>query len=529
MKKHFLFLFILVLSLSCRKEPISWDVDTLIPILHTKMTLQQALPDDALEVINGNELQLIYSGNLISLQLDSTLAIPDTSISDTFSIPFGSIVFPSGSTFLSDSNFTRFDFNNTQLTHLYIREGEMSLELISSLEGPSVFEYSLPTMKKNGVPFFVIENIPAAASSSIAVIQRTYDISGYEISLTGIQNDNFNVLANEYRAYIDSSSSAVTISAGQSFRATNTLSGIKPSYIRGSFGSETSNESSQNEPLEIFEYVKGGSLSLESATMEFEIKNEIGMDLNIVINDISGNNAYNNTSVSLISPLSSTGINLNRATETQGIYSAPNATQNITLLNNQNSNLNEFIGNLPQSISYDFEINLNPLGNVSAGNDFLYENTGIEINLDAQIPLNLNASNLILSDTTDFEIDSGSKEESSKIIGGYLNIYTLNWFPFSLENQFYMLDKNQIIIDSIFAESQMIYGGIPVFGIVEDPQSALVKASLTPSKIAHLYQTKSLITKMKLHSTSSENIRILDTYFLDARIVGDFEYQISIP
>ncbi len=529
MKKHHLFLFILVFIFGCRKEPIRWDIDTLVPIIQTKITLQQALPEDLLEVTNGNELQLTYTGNLISLKLDSTLSIPDTSISDTFRLPFGSIVFPGGATFLADSNFTRFKFNNTQLTHLFIRKGEMIIELVSSLQGPSVFEYSLPTMKKNGVAFFVKENIPAATSTSLSVLKRTYDISGYELSLTGIQNDNFNVLANEYRAYIDSNSTPVTITAGQYFRATTTLAGINPSYIRGSFGSESIEQISQNEPLDLFDHVKSGMLSLEAATMEFEIKNKIGMELNVVVNEITGNSLINNTSVTLISPLSNTAINLNRASETQGIFSSPNATKHLTLLDNSNSNLNEFIGNLPQSLSYDFEINLNPVGNVSASNDFLYENTGVEINLNAQIPLNLNASNLVLSDTSDFAIDTTFKEESSKIIGGYLNIYTLNWFPFSLETQFYLLDENKIIIDSIFTDSQIVYGGTPIFGIVNDPQSAMIQALLTPSKIAHLYQTKSIITRLTINSTSSDNIRILDTYFLEAKIVGDFEYQISIP
>ena len=528
MKKWYIFIFLVPILYGCRKEPISWDVDALFPILHTQMNLQKAIPEDMINVINGNELQLVYQGNLIHLELDSSLMMPDTSISDTFDLPFGSIVLQPGQTFLSDSNFTRYDFGNARLTHLYIHSGNMDIQVSSTLEGPSVLEYSLPTMVKNGIPFFVKENIPASSGNTPVTILKSFDLSGYEITLTGLQNNDYNVIASKYRAYIDSSSSPVTITSGQKFTATNSLNSIIPDYIRGSFGTEITNHTAQNEPIDIFQNIKGGTLSLESAHMVFEIKNEVGVDATIQINKIEGVNTINNTTVTLTGPLSSGAININRATETNGIFSAPYATKNLTDLTSSNSNITEFISNVPNQLNYDFEVRLNPLGNISNSNDFIYQKTGIEINLDAKIPLNFNANNLIFVDTSEFSIDTTTQEDVNQIIGGNFKIYTTNWYPFDMVAQFYLLDANRSVIDSIFEIPQTIHGGIPIFGVVDDPIVSAVTAPVTPSKIENLYKTESIISNIKVNSTDTGNIRILDYYFIDAKIVGDFQYQFSI-
>ncbi|MFT4752524.1 MAG: hypothetical protein ACI85Q_000055 [Salibacteraceae bacterium] len=528
MKKGLWFLFLLVILWGCRKEPISWEIDTLFPILHTRITLQQAAPSDMLGVINGNELQLEYQGNLIKLAIDSSLSFPDTSIADTFNLPFGNITFQPGQTFLEDSNYTRYDFGNAKLTQLNILSGQMTIRISSELQGPSVLEYSLPTITKNGIALFIKENVAASTGGNPTILSKVIDLSGYEISLTGLQNNAYNIIASKYQAYIDSASIPVPISSGQRFIATNSLSNIEPAYLRGSFGNATSRIKENKQETDLFNNLAGGNLSLAQSTLVFEIKNDIGADITVNTNSITGQNTRNNTATGLTGPLSNGPINSNRATELNGIFSSPIASTYSVELNNQNSNVTEFISNLPDQLSYDFDISFNPLGNVSGSNDFLYGNTGMEINLDAKIPLNFNANNLIFIDTTDFDIDTSTQEQSSRIMAGFLNIYTRNWFPFDLELQFYLLDANLNKIDSVFETAQTVYGGNPIFGIVDDPTLSKLQAPLSTLKIQHLYQTKSIQTRIKVNSTDTGNIRILESYFIDTKIVGDFNYQVEI-
>jgi hypothetical protein len=528
MKKLIIIILLIVSAFSCKREPISWDVDSLVPILKTKMTVQQAIPDSMISVGSNNELNLIYKGTLIDFKLDSVLSMPDTTTTDIFSWPIGSITLLPGQVFLSDTNFTRFDMGGAKLTHLFIQSGSIDLTLTSSLQGPSVMEYSLPTATKNGVPFFVKEFIPAGTTSAPSLITKSYDLSGYDISLTGINNDNYNVLANAHRAYIDYSSGPVIINAGDKFVASNTFSAVTPSYARGSFGSELIQESAMGEVLDAFDNIAGGTIKLEEVSMIFQINNEVGIDATIKVNDLTGNNTHNNNAITLQSPLSNGEINLNRATEINGIQSGTNPSIYTQIIDNSNSNISQFVSNLPNELNYDFDIQLNPVGNVSNSNDFIYNNTGISIDLDSEIPLNFNAHNLILVDTSEFKIEGTSQEDVSKIISGYINLHANNWYPFALDAQFYLLDSNNIIIDSIFNSPQPIQGGIPVFGMVDTPVYSFLQSPVNDVKIDHLYKTKNIITKIKINSSTTGTANIFEHYFIDLSIVGDFKYLISI-
>lgn len=527
--KKFVFLWVIVILFSgCRKEPISWDVDTLFPIMHTKMTLQQAIPDSMISTGIHQDLNLIYNGTLIDFRLDSVVSMPDTTIKDEFFLPIGSLTLQPGQNFLSDTNYTRYDLGGAQLTQLNIQSGTIELRLSSSLNEASVLEYALPTATKNGIPFFVKENIPAGTSNNPTVIVRTYDISDYNISLTGINNNDYNIISNAYRAYIDSTGSPVVVNQGDKFVAQTTMTGITPNYARGYFGVHHLTEAANDQVIDAFQNISSGTMDLDAVSMVFKIKNDIGVDLKVNINELTGTNSNNNTTITLNSPLSNSPINLNRASEDNGAYSNILPTTYQTNLDPTNSNITEFVSNLPDQLKYDFDIVLNPLGNVSNSNDFIYHNTGMEIALDAEIPFKFSASNLVIVDTSDFDIDSTSQDEVQKIQNGFINVYADNWYPFHLTAQFYLLDQNAVIIDSIFETPQIIQAGTPVFGVVDHPMSSTIQAPVSPSKIDHLYETTHIFTKVKVNSPDTGKTQIYSNYNLDIRVVGDFKYLISI-
>jgi hypothetical protein len=529
MKKGFVFLILVILVISCKREPVSWDVDTLFPILKTQMSIQQAIPDSLIEIKNTNELHLVYRGSLIDFKLDSALTIPDTTTTDEFSLPFDSITLQPGQVFFTDSNFARYEIGDYKLSQIEIETGQIILELSSALNEASIIEYSFPTITKAGIPLFIKEKIPAGSVANPSSFIKSIDLSGYTIALTGINNDNYNIIATFYKAYVDPAGSAVKLIKSDYFSISTTMFQIQPSYIRGSFGTELKNETAINDPIDAFKNIGGGSIDLDEVSLIFQIQNEVGADISLSVNQLKGKNTFNNTEVELISPMSTKTINLNRATEDNGVFSNPIATSYNLIVNKSNSNVTEFVSNLPNQMSYDFDIKFNPIGNVSNNNDFLYINTGVSVNLDAEIPLNFRASNLIIIDTSDFTIDSTSQEDASRIKDGFINLYAQNWYPFDLTAQFYLLNEDNQIIDSVFSSSQTLKGAIPKFGIVDAPFSSTLQSPINEAKVDRLYQTKSIITQIRINSTTTDTIQILDYYNIDLKLVGDFKYLISIP
>ena len=113
-------------------------------------------------------------------------------------------------------------------------------------------------------------------------------------------------------------------------------------------------------------------------------------------------------------------------------------------------------------------------------------------------------------------------------MGGYINVHATNWYPFSVSTQFYLIDKNNAIIDSIFDTPEIINGALPIFGVVDNPVYSLLKAPISGTKIEHLYEAKNILTSVKINSTDSATIQILEPYFLDLKMIGDFTYKMEI-
>ena len=529
MRKSIIFLLFISIFTSCKKEPTSWDVDALVPLLTTKMTLQQAIPDSLINVGTDGELNLVYKGNLLEFNLDSVFAIPDTEMVSDFILPPGAtVILQPGQTFLSDTISSPYDMQGAQITMMSIGSGIFHVYVKSSIPGDLILDYAIPSATLNGQMFFVQETIPKGTIANPTVVGIDYDISKYDVDLTGANNNEFNIIATQFRLYADPNGPPITMHGGDKLVMGNTLQDILPSYARGYFGTKLISENAQNEPLEAFKNVIAGTMNLEEVTLDFNIKNEIGVDIEVDISNLVGHNSFNNTDVALAAPIINKTLNLNRATETGNPANRVNASNYQTLLDKNNSNVTEFFSNLPNELTYQIGINLNPLGNVSGSNDFVYDSTGIAIELDAEIPVKLSANNLTIVDTSDFNLDATSQDDIKKIQSGYLNVHANNWFPFSLESQFYMVDENNVIIDSVFATPQILSSGVPVSGRVLDPTSSILQAKISGSKIDNLYKTKYIISKLKINTPGTEKLQIYDNYLIDLKIIGDFKYLITI-
>lgn len=529
MKNITLLIFVLIAFVSCKKEPLTWDVDAIAPLMRTKLQVQQAIPDSLTFVGDSGLLFFTYSGELFNFNLDSVLEIPDTTIRDEFQLPIGTVTLPPGQTFLSDTINNTYDIANAKLTLLRIQSGKISFTISSNLEGPSVIEYSIPSATKNGQPFFIKENIPP--SSGGAPIQRTftYDVSDYDFNLTGENNNNYNVISTAYRAYIDSNSTPVTINAGDKFNIANTLQSITPKYARGYFGKELITESGSDTASDFFNQIGGGVIDLATAQVVLNVINQVGIDASVLIKNLTGLNTQNNTQVSLFAPITQAPLNINRATENFSNTPPVNASQIQVPLNESNSNIANFISNLPNVLSYQLEMTLNPLEDISNTNDFVNINTGLKVGIEATAPMHFSSTNLVILDTSDFEMETDGRKEIERIQGGYLLINSTNWYPINFGTQFYMLDQNKQVIDSIMPQNAIIPGSI-LTGTdkVEIPETSQIKAPLTTRQIAHLYQTKHIITKLNFTTTGNSQVKLFEDYFIDLRIAGDINYMITV-
>lgn len=185
-----------------------------------------------------------------------------------------------------------------------------------------------------------------------------------------------------------------------------------------------------------------------------------------------------------------------------------------------NSNLDQMLEIMPDSFLFHLSGILNPLGNISSGNDFIYFDKGVESKIKLEIPFNFSINNLVIENTSSFSFN----EES--VLGGTLNIYLENKFPFDLDLQFYLMNEQDQLIDSLFHQSTTIMHGFTVNRIITGAAPTILKVNLTKNLLNKLSQTKNILIKARVNSDQNQTHQLYSHYGLDIKIVGDFDYAI---
>jgi hypothetical protein len=231
-------------------------------------------------------------------------------------------------------------------------------------------------------------------------------------------------------------------------------------------------------------------------------------------------------------PLIGNAINLTRALDLASPgYPFTYSEYNIAL-NSNNSNVNALVTTLPDLFRYALVMDINPFGNNSYGNDFLYHNSDVKVSIDLDVPVRFEANGLTLMDTVNFDLgkDPGEPHETT-IVDGFFYIYANNGFPFDAKMQVYLYDENFAIMDSLLLTPNNIIEAAPVdlsFKVITKRKTRL-DIPVDVQKMVLFEQAKKALVKMVFTTKPNNQIMtIYADYQLDLKVVGDFTYRASV-
>jgi hypothetical protein len=530
-KKLNIYLFLLLLlTFSCIKDVKrpQWDVDVLFPIAHTSLNITNLIPDSLVSVKNDSSLSLVYNSDVFSVNFDSLFKIPDTTINQMFSFPIGGFKINPGTTIINQTEKTKYNLQGAELTYVLIKSGSIDVQLISSFPEKTVLTYQIPLAKKSGQYLNVSDTLPPASLSNPVTISKSIDLSGYEIDLRSSQMNSYNTIESYFNATTCTCADTFTVTSGDYVQIKTFFNTVVPELARGYFGKHDININSSADTIRAFKNFSSGIFSFEKVFLSLNIKNGIGADVRGSINTISSINTKTGNNVSLTGPLINSTFNINRATENGTGWPPVIESKYSILLNETNTNFNDFLSNLPDFLSYDMNVSLNPLGNISNGKDFVYYNKGLEVELNLEIPLSLSASNLILLDTISFNIVSEKDKENPPVNGNILmNIY--NGYPLKILPQLYLLAADFTITDSLIASGN-VFDAAPINsqGIVINPIFSQLKMPVDNDKMDKLKNASFMLIKLALTTQPANNyIKIYSNYSADVKVTGDFNYTIK--
>lgn len=519
--------FTMLLFLSaCRKSTsANWDVDAAIPVVNSVLNIRNFIADSLFKTDSDGLLHLSINREVASLKLDSLVTIPDTTISAPFKnpVPFDNILQP-GAPINVPASDIKFNFpDGVALTTAVIRDGKLFAAFSNDLSQALDIIYELPTVSKNGKVFQIKESIPPGNNS----LKRTYDLAGYTFNLRGTSGTQFNTLAQTITLNLSPTASTVVLKYNQGANVQISYSKIIPQFVEGYFGQQEIKIAADTADFTFLQDLTADNFMLSEASMDFSLVNEFGVDFSGSISNVRAINTRQNKSVTLATNQLAS-INLDRATRQGDVLSSKTK---VLRFNNSNSNITAFISTLPDKLTYEGKVKMNPVppGNISGYHDFAFYNTGLRILANIDIPLRFSANYFELKTESDFSFDGSTVLDG--VNSGAFVIYASNGFPFAAQLQAYMYDASKNLIDSVFipGQNRMLAGQLDAQNLVIAPTKSIIRVPVNRAKLDNLQRCKKMkiVSRLLLPATPPD-IRILEKYEIGVNITAEANYNVDL-
>lgn len=274
--------------------------------------------------------------------------------------------------------------------------------------------------------------------------------------------------------------------------------------------------------LDFFQQVRSGSLAFNNPQITITLKNGIGTT-NSMLDDgeglyIKGSNErlYGDSTATIGSSME--GFTVAEA-PSRGEYTIATLTMN----EETEPELNEFFALLPTFLETRIpyktgtdQINMN---------QFMDDESVLQTDIDIELPLDLAADRFILTDTTLYVVDTTNGKYIARSAEFYANIES--YFPLELEIQNYFLDSNRVVIDSLFEERTILDPAVlDEEGKVLAPYVAELLVYMDNEDLENLRNTAYLVTNVRIQTVESEYVRLLSSYNLKYKLIGDIQTDI---
>ena len=494
MRYTLLALMALFLFTSCKKENTVWETDWSVPVINDTLSLSNLVNDSTLAE-TGGFYSVDLNRSLFDISINEFVEIPDTTVQGAFGTTFPFISVTPGLEFVNEEEELVLNIADVQLKEIITGEGFIDIELINPIETMAFFTINLPGITKDGIPFVQTYNVPAGSASNPASSSNTISLNGYQLDLTGISGNERNTLRSVVTVVADPAGPTVTMTNTDTVRMNVTLRGMQIDYARGYFGNQIISDTTEVD-LDLLNMVQSGVIDLPNTTVKFEVNNGVKVGARALLNFVKNENS-SGTIVSLNHPQLGTDFNIDPAL---GSWSTLSPSQKLIVFDDANSNIEEFLENLGAKNTLGYRIEMNPWGNVSGGNDEIFPQSRLGVNLHVNMPLTVGTNALVVRDT--FEVDLIQDLNSTHVVSGEMLLTSSNAFPFSGDVTLKLVNSNGSVLHTI-SGSQRIqsaqYGSLQAATNLMVANSD-VKFVLNEAALVDINDVKSIIVESEFNS-----------------------------
>ena len=433
MRNFFFILIVLFVIYGCdkRNNAISWTTRMSIPISKDSLFINDFINvNNVLTSPNQDYYYVRDTLNLFELNQNDFLPDLDFSFSESLSFPLVFSIPPNQIAPVTLPSNHQFDFQDLQLYEILFNRLSFNYSATSNIDGNFFLIIHLPgALKENGDLFYDTVEIRNNNGNNSSFIHQI-EIENLRIDLSN-NGSTYNTISTTFQ--IMSGNDTIPPNLFSNVNLNIELANLDVAYMRGYFGNITvSNEVNTN--INALKKLASNNIQLYQPELEIIIKNGVGMDAQLTINEIE---FQRNQSSRLLSHNSiGQSVNISRAQDLGWDF---NYSSQSIYISEQNSNLNEIINLFPTQITSTYQLETNPQGNHAGFNDFYYTNKPLSIDAAVTLPLLFNVDSLVFSDTFSIEFP-----EILHINEANLDLEIENGLPLSVCFDLSVLNGNHI-------------------------------------------------------------------------------------
>jgi len=417
------------------------------------------------------------------------------------------------------------DMGGPQLKYFKAKKGLLRIFIESTIQENMTMDFAIPSASKNGISIARTIKMPGSVGGVAERKEEIIDMAGYLIDFRG-KNPNVKDTVNTFhqimKVNLDSSGRKVLITLKDSIRISYSLDAMEPEYAIGYMGNTVNASGPSAVGFGLFKGLDG-DLKLQNFKASILVQNYVGADGRIKINKLEGENIFNGNKVLLSSSALSSSTFLGPPAFLRDAF-----TEKTIVLDQTNSNIKSFVELLPQKINYDLEVETNPFGNIRNWQDFIFDNSRVDVTLRLETPATFSLGGLNLRDTQ--PLDLGNIKNIDRVKSAKLFVDVENGYPFEAALELSFLDANGILLgkadfdngnNTILASKTNNVGKS-----IGNSQSKLV-ISIPKDKIWMLRQAKSVVIKTAIKGAGLQQ-KIYNTYKIKISTHARFEYEAEI-
>jgi hypothetical protein len=484
--------------------------DWVLPLVKTKLTLRDALPDSLnnFYIDQNGILTLYFQNKVLQLEAKQYMQLPDQTISSGGFNLSAPITQPSWSGIVSDTfsgSYSYADPNGAQLHHVNLKGGAATCSVTNGYAHQVAATIIFSSIVKNGQALSI--PISVAPNSSISV---NVNLSSYNIDLTK-NNTSSNYLPYTIAYQISGTGAAIT--AGDNLTASISLKSLDFLFIDGYIGKYTIAIPEDSIDVSVFNNVLNGSVYFEDPQLELAIGSSIGVD---VFADLSNLTCVTKAGVAtqLSGPAFATPLAILAPT-------IIGQTRSSTFTANKlNSNIQTALSSAPQFVRYSGSAQINSAGGTSTYN-FITDSSKIRIDAKLTLPANLKVSELRLQDSFDI---ANLPKDTGIVESLEVKVRIENAIGVTNKLQVYFETSSGQIVDSLLSNDAVIFPEAAVdatTGFVTTPsvKTVIVKLTRDQYKRIALQATKGRVVAT-VKTSGSNSVIIRDTDYADINMAA---------